>query len=94
MLLVKMVKFTLPTTMLFTLSLTEKGPMSKAFETYDGGALWVLQNQRDGHLLVDVSLYELVCAGCSFLLKSIRFAIFVSHEMSTGPTVLSISFYP
>ena len=43
--LVKMVKFTLPTTMLFTLSLTEKGPMSKAFETYDGGALWVLQNQ-------------------------------------------------
>ena len=52
--LVKMVKFTLPTTMLFTLSLTEKGPMSKAFETYDGGALWVLQYQRDGHLLVDV----------------------------------------
>ena len=52
--LVKMDRFTLPTTTLFTLSLTEKGPMTKAFETYDGGAVLVLQHHRDGHLLVDV----------------------------------------
>ena len=89
-------RFTQPTMMPSIRSQTEIGPINAAFETYEGGTsnVWHQSHDQDGHLLVDVSLYELVCAGCSFLLKSIRFAIFVSHEMSTGPTVLSISFYP